>query len=320
MNELNSGFMNQHETSAAVDTTQKATRNGCSKRRFSLPPAHTLSLTADEAERFLRIVAQCSRIERHYELFQLLQDGQIQHFLPHQVLISAWGDFGGPELKLDVISALPGVRTGLLEHCTIYGLLKDLYKRWVLHRHQPLLLDSSGCVEMAHSLCHDCALHKSLQGRWSLLVHGVVNARDGSDTLYVAFNNASIINGHNIEHFRPLASMLITQIDVAFRKIAALKFPGVQASQVLPASPSVLSAREQEILRWVSMGKTNSDVAELLAISPFTVKNHIQRILQKLNVFNRTGAVTKYRQMGLLPQTEQTTEEITQYRRTQAYA
>ncbi len=56
---------------------------------------------------------------------------------------------------------------------------------------------------------------------------------------------------------------------------------------------SELSAREAEILRWIALGKTNPEIGSILNISAFTVKNHVQRILKKLDVTNRTQAVGK---------------------------
>jgi len=55
----------------------------------------------------------------------------------------------------------------------------------------------------------------------------------------------------------------------------------------------VLTPREQEILRWIAIGKSNFEVGAILSISPLTVKNHVQKILRKLNVVNRTQAVGK---------------------------
>ena len=55
----------------------------------------------------------------------------------------------------------------------------------------------------------------------------------------------------------------------------------------------MLSEREAEILRWMRAGKTNQEIGLILNISPFTVKNHVQKILRKLNVTNRTQAVAK---------------------------
>jgi len=39
------------------------------------------------------------------------------------------------------------------------------------------------------------------------------------------------------------------------------------------------------------VGKSNIEIGTILTISPLTVKNHVQKILRKLNVQNRTQAV-----------------------------
>lgn len=52
-----------------------------------------------------------------------------------------------------------------------------------------------------------------------------------------------------------------------------------------------LTAREREILIWVSRGKTNSEVAAILLISASTVRKHLENIYAKLGVSNRAGAV-----------------------------
>ena len=58
---------------------------------------------------------------------------------------------------------------------------------------------------------------------------------------------------------------------------------------------SKLSGREVEILNCVKAGKTNSEVAHILCISSYTVKNHLQHIYKKLDVYNRLQAVMKAR-------------------------
>jgi RNA polymerase sigma factor (sigma-70 family) len=51
-----------------------------------------------------------------------------------------------------------------------------------------------------------------------------------------------------------------------------------------------LSPREQEVLRLVAQGLSNKEIARLLQIRPGTVKEHVTRILRKLNLRNRTEA------------------------------
>ncbi len=51
-----------------------------------------------------------------------------------------------------------------------------------------------------------------------------------------------------------------------------------------------LTAREGEVLYWVSQGKSNKDLAMILGISPRTVNKHLESIFEKLLVENRTSA------------------------------
>ena len=264
--------------------------------RAAPAPADPFQLTASESERFLRIVSQTLRIKRHYELFQLLQ-GEVQHFIPHQILISAWGDFGGSSLKLDVISEIPGVRTGQLRRCNIASLLKELYVRWLAQGRHPMLLNESLNEHPTCSPCN-CALHQSLHEMGSVLVHGVHGVRDGFDSLYVALNPGSMARSNSVEHFRFLVDPIIAQIDAAFRRVAGLKHSGNATGRQASSRPDDLSAREEEVLKWVSEGRTNAEISGILSISVFTVKNHVQRIIKKLGAANRTEAVVKYRQKG----------------------
>lgn len=51
-----------------------------------------------------------------------------------------------------------------------------------------------------------------------------------------------------------------------------------------------LSQREAEVLLWVARGKANRDIADILRISPRTVTKHVEQVLSKLGVENRTAA------------------------------
>ncbi|WP_145050099.1 MULTISPECIES: response regulator [Paenibacillus] len=68
------------------------------------------------------------------------------------------------------------------------------------------------------------------------------------------------------------------------------EFPAPRSEDV-PDNP--LTARELEILQWVSAGYTNREIADQLGISEQTVKNHLKNILQKLQLENRVQ-LTRY--------------------------
>jgi DNA-binding NarL/FixJ family response regulator len=58
-----------------------------------------------------------------------------------------------------------------------------------------------------------------------------------------------------------------------------------------------LSAREVEVLRELASGRTTDAVAEVLFVSPTTVRNHIHNILKKLGVHRRMDAVLAWVQL-----------------------
>lgn len=67
------------------------------------------------------------------------------------------------------------------------------------------------------------------------------------------------------------------------------KEAGTDSSAEL-ASEFGLTTREGEVLSWLSKGKTNRDIAQILGLSPRTVDKHLEQIYAKLGVENRTAA------------------------------
>jgi PAS domain S-box-containing protein len=70
-----------------------------------------------------------------------------------------------------------------------------------------------------------------------------------------------------------------------------------QPPAVLPLSP--LTGREREVLTLLASGGTNREIGEALTITPHTVKNHVEHILAKLGVSDRTQAAVRAIELGL---------------------
>ncbi len=66
------------------------------------------------------------------------------------------------------------------------------------------------------------------------------------------------------------------------------------------AAPDALSEREAGVLRLMAQGTANKEIAASLFISKSTVKTHVANIFQKLEVTNRTEAVTKAMAKGII--------------------
>lgn len=252
------------------------------------------SLTDDELRKYVHLIRESIGIRRHFDLLRWLQ-GDLQSFLPHQIMIAAWGDFGLGLIHYDIISTLPGVRTEQANADTLSPLLHGLFDRWGELGKVPYALgtDESGFLLADSTL--GCALGDALQDMRSSLVHGISDERGRHDCLYIAFSSNPNLDTTG----RGAMGFLLPYLDAALRQIPHL--PRQYRSEAPPADEPPkndedygLSNREMEIMHWVGIGKTNSEVGSILDISAFTVKNHLQRIFKKLDVYNRTQAVSKY--------------------------
>jgi len=73
------------------------------------------------------------------------------------------------------------------------------------------------------------------------------------------------------------------------------------AAAAVPGLVQPLTDRELEVLALLAAGTSNSRIAAELVVTLDTVKKHVSHLLGKLGAANRTEAVTRARQLGLLP-------------------
>lgn len=62
----------------------------------------------------------------------------------------------------------------------------------------------------------------------------------------------------------------------------------------------VLSERETEVLRWLARGKSVTEIATILELSPETVRTYSKRLHEKLGAHNRVGAIIRALKLNLL--------------------
>lgn len=111
-------------------------------------------------------------------------------------------------------------------------------------------------------------------------VGGIIGQEDSIDDLFATIE--TVANGETLCSPRIAATLL--------RRVAALK----QQRSAGPAHAS-LTTREREIVRLIDDGLSNKEIAEILRISVPTVKNHVHRIIEKLNVSRRAEAAAVLR-------------------------
>jgi len=100
-----------------------------------------------------------------------------------------------------------------------------------------------------------------------------------------------------------LKDMFFEELEDAIRTVHAggRRIPGVVAERLAGrVGTSDLTGRELEVLREIVGGKSNKEIAAALDISEATVKSHVNNILSKLGVTDRTQAATTALQRGLV--------------------
>lgn len=115
--------------------------------------------------------------------------------------------------------------------------------------------------------------------------------------------------------YRYLARAFSTELYIAFVAAASVAL-GIWAGTRLtprraPAAPFArndaavralgLSPREVEMLEALATGESNKEIARRLGISPNTVKTHLARVYEKLEVQKRVQAIEKARFLALIP-------------------
>jgi transcriptional regulator EpsA len=253
------------------------------------------SFSPDHLQSYFRIIQEGLAVRQHRDLLKWLQ-GETQHYLPHQIMLAAWGDFSSGSACYDIISPLPGVRTVHLEPSGLSDLLCELYNRWVELGKMPfasnLHQSDLGEIFMLHASRNlHCSFGKALQGMRSALLHGIGDRRGPHDCLYIIFSSEE-----EFDHSALVAmEVLLPYIDTALRRVNPLpRFRnGENVAEQSDGEHFGLSERETEIMDWVKKGKTNAEIGSILCISSYTVKNHLHQIFRKLDVYNRMQAASK---------------------------
>jgi DNA-binding CsgD family transcriptional regulator len=75
---------------------------------------------------------------------------------------------------------------------------------------------------------------------------------------------------------------------------------GIKGIKPRPAQATLLSPRESEVLRHISLGASNKEVAKVLELSPSTVRTHVESVFRKLECSTRAAATLKASTLKLI--------------------
>lgn len=233
------------------------------------------------------------RVHQRAHFFSWTQ-GLLQGLLPHVVLICASRSGDPSALRAESFSIVVAQQAVFGEMFRRDATLERiLVKAWEERGFRPVIADARDGPYAKGPFAVELARVRATQ----ILVHGAHDAQGRTTHLY-AFACAPGTIGARQEY---LARLLTPFLHSAWMR--AEVNGRVNGKEATPAEePAMITAREREILGWVSRGKSNCEIGAILDRSPLTVKNQVQRILRKLDVVNRAQAVGKALELRILKQ------------------
>lgn len=239
-------------------------------------------------ERVFSAIQRSYKIKKHVDFFVWLQNS-IAEFVSHDVLLTVWGSFhgiDGSKLQYDVASNVDGFNTRAIISASedVNQFMAHLYELWLDNNRHWFTINNIATSEF------DCKFRLALpdlpQALNSLLLYGVSDLRGGNDCLYVFFSKHPKFQVRN-----STIDLLMPYVDHALRKIQHLDDSKPQVKPSVSLNFSSLTDRELEVIEWIKAGKTNHEIGSILNITQNTVKSHLKRVYQKLNVGKRAQAV-----------------------------
>jgi transcriptional regulator EpsA len=230
--------------------------------------AGTDVLDAIELQRLAYAADTAVRIRQAHH-FHLWARGPLQGFIAHRALLCLWGSPRGGAHRSLVCSDEPTAERANLH------VLDILERHWRAQDGQPCIVHAEDDNPVALAL-------RRLPAQNALL-HGVPDRGGAAPALFVFLD---ITPEPGVRQCR-FAELLLPYLYVA------LLHTGPRADAQGEPTRTHLSPREVQVLACVRQGKTNHEIGQILAISPLTVKNHVQKILRKLNVASRREAAAR---------------------------
>jgi transcriptional regulator EpsA len=233
------------------------------------------------------------RVHARAHFFSWTQ-GLLQSLIRHELLICTLCHGKPPAFRADGFSMTapdPATFSDLFLRDT--AVAPALLKAWEERRYQPVVL------EPGNGSLPSGAFSRELEriGATQLLVHGLHD----SDGRAISLFTFACRPGSAGPRHAYLAQLMVPALHAAWvrTQLQQRRADGSVASDKT-VGQSVLTVREQDILKWIYLGKSNFEIGAILKISPLTVKNHVQKILRKLNVVNRTQAIGKSLELRIL--------------------
>src|ERR1043165_2612822 len=279
--------------STATDTAQAPILPGSAETK----PGDTRSAATDflQIESIVLNLDASLRVHARAHFFSWTQ-GLLQSLVRHELLICTLCLGKPPAFRADGFSMTtpePNLFSDMFLRDT--AVAPALLKAWEDRRYQPVVIDV-GPGNPASQPLGSGGFTRELErlGATQLLVHGIHDAEGRAISLFTF----ACRPGSAGQRQAYLVQLLAPSLHAAWVRTQLTK--RAESGGDKASGGSVLTVRELDILKWIYLGKSNFEIGAILKISPLTVKNHVQKILRKLNVVNRTQAIGKSLELRIL--------------------
>lgn len=173
-----------------------------------------IPFSVDHLQRYARIIQEGARVHRRPGLSGWLQ-GEIQHYLPHEILLVIWGDFGSNLIRHEIVSISPEIRIDHSNLARLSPLFTNLHSCWVKRDKTPFTLDITASGLLFEGWRLQSSMSEALQGMRAFLLHGIRDERGPHDCLYMLFSSRNEFNGCSLAAME----ILLPCLDTAWRRI-----------------------------------------------------------------------------------------------------
>lgn len=260
-----------------------------------MPSSNDAGLNEEQRDVFMEVISESLRVSQRTQLFNWLQ-GSFQYLLGHEVMIFGVKLSDNDAYQYEYFTSTRYFNDNQFSEVIApdNGLISQVIKLWKKSTYPCFVTNQ---LKVANYINYnvinfDESILKQSELK-NFVVHGFGDNNSKLSSVVI------LARLHHQPHANQ-ASML--ELVMPHLHCALIR---VMSSRSSPSSnadnaASLITKRESEVLQWLHMGKTNWEISTILDISPLTVKNHVQNLIRKLNVLNRSQAAVKASKLGLI--------------------
>ena len=262
---------------------------------INTPSQNKACLSDEQRIIFMEVIAESLRVSQRSHLFNWLQGG-FQYLIGHEVMIFGIKSQESESYQYEYFASTRYFSDEKFNVVidSISGLASEAIKIWSKSGSPYFVSNQESATTFSNYTVAngDAELLKQSELK-NFLVHGFGdhNSKISSVVILARLHPQP----HAIQ--ANMLELIMPHLHCALVKVTSSRHIYVVNQD---NATKLVTKREAEILQWLYIGKTNWEISAILEISPLTVKNHVQNLLRKLDVQNRSQAVVKATKFGLI--------------------